>query len=45
LQDRIFKMIQKYDEIHVAAVLRDSEKKSWIYWQRLRMVISMKRVF
>ncbi len=28
LQDRVFKMIQKYDEIHVAAVLRDSEKKS-----------------
>jgi predicted DNA-binding transcriptional regulator YafY len=28
LQDRIFKMIQKYDEIHVALVLRDSEKKS-----------------
>jgi predicted DNA-binding transcriptional regulator YafY len=28
LQDRIFKMFQKYDEIHVAAVVRDSEKKS-----------------
>ena len=27
LQNRVFKMIQKYDEIHVAAVLRDSEKK------------------
>ena len=26
LQDRIFKMIQKYDEIHHVSVLRDSEK-------------------